>query len=53
VTDDPAEVLQIVCSARETNPPLMTRDGARATPPVVGEQPSTPEATPAAPKRPE
>ena len=53
VTDDPAEVLQIVRSARETKPPLMTRDGARATPPVVGEQPSTPEATPAAPKRPE
>ena len=53
VTDDPAEVLEIVRGARETKPQLADRDGARLAPPVVGEQPSTPEATPTAPKRPE
>ena len=53
MTDDPREVLQIVRSTRETKPSLVKGDGSRATPPVVGEQPSTPAAEPAAPKRPE
>jgi uncharacterized protein (TIGR00730 family) len=53
VTDDPAEVLDIVRSARETRPRPAPGDGSRSETPVVGQQPSTPEAQPAAPKRPE
>ena len=55
VSDDPREVLEIVRSARETKPDLpprrMTVPGEQGTRPVVGEQPSVPEAEPTPAKR--
>lgn len=51
VTDDPADVLRIVRETRETKPRALRRERRKGDRPVVGEQPSTPEAEPAPAKR--
>jgi hypothetical protein len=51
VTDDPDEVLKIVRETRAAKPRAVRRERRKGDRPIVGEQPSTPEAEPAPAKR--
>ena len=51
VTDDPEDVLRIVRETREAKPKALRRERRTGDRPIVGQQPSTPEAEPEPAKR--